>query len=117
MLLGIITAAWGGNEINLKPGNTIELGGIVSSPVVVGMNVDFANSIKPSVISLKVAVQQGVPVTGSFPSGIGQELQITCDTGQNFIWANAFRQGTIKISDGDNSEATVEFGGGTPLEV
>lgn len=117
MLLGIITAAWGGTEIPLKPGNTFELGGVVSNAVVVGTTVDFANSMKPSVVSLKVAVAKGMSVTGMFPSGVGQELQVTCDSGQNFVWANAFRQGTIKVSDGDNSEATVEFGGGTPLEV
>lgn len=117
MLLGIITASWGGTEIPLKPGNTWEIGGLVSNPVVVGNGVDFANSVKPSMVSLKVAVAKGQSVTGIFPSGIGQELQITCDTGQNFVWANAFRQGTIKVSDGDNSEATVEFGGGAPLET
>lgn len=117
MLLGIITATWGGTEIPLKTGNTFELGGVVSNPIVVGTTVDYANSMKPSVISLKVAVSSGMNVLGMFPSGVGQELQVTCDSGQNFIWSSAFRQGTIKISDGDSSEATVEFGGGTPLEV
>lgn len=117
MLLGISTAVWGGTELALKTGNSYEIGGVVSNPVVVGMTVDFANSMKPSVISLKVAVQAGVPITTTFPAGIKQELQVTFDSGQNFVWANAFRQGTIKITDGDSSEATVEFGGGTPLEV
>jgi Phage tail tube protein len=117
MLLGIMTAVWGSTELPLKTGNSVEIGGVVSKAVAVGATIDFANAMMPSVISLKVAVQQGVSVTGTYPSGVGKELQVTFDTGQNFVWANAFRQGTIKITDGDNSEATVEFGGGTPLEV
>ncbi len=117
MLLGIVTASWGGTEIPLKPGNSIELGGLVSNPVVYGTTVDFANSMKPSMISLKVAVKQGTNIQTLFPSGIKQELQISADTGQNFVWDNAFRSGTIKISDGDNSEATVEFAAGQPLET
>ena len=117
MLFGIIEASWGGADIPLKVGNTFELGGVISNPQVVGKTVDFSNSMKPSMISLKVAVRAGMRVTDLFPSGIGQELQIRCDTGQTFVFDNAFRQGTIKVSDGDSSEATVEFGAGTPLEI
>ena len=117
MLLGIVEASWGGTDIPLKVGNTFELGGVVSNPQVVGKTVDFSNSMKPSMISLKVAFRQGMRLTDMFPSGIGQELQVRCDTGQTFVFDNAFRQGTIKVSDGDSSEATVEFGAGAPLEI
>lgn len=117
MLLGIIEASWGGANIPLKPGNTFELGGLVSNPQPVGTTVDFSNSMKPSMIALKVAVATGMRVTDLFPAGVGRELQIRCDSGQTFVWDNAFRQGTIKVNDGDSSEAAVEFGAGAPLEI
>lgn len=116
MLLGIVEAIWGGASIPLKPGSMITLGGITSKPQVVGVGVDFSNSMEPSEISLKVAIRKGTVITDMFPAGVQQELQVQCDSGQIFTWESAFRSGPIKIITGDASEADVTLAAGTPLE-
>ena len=116
MLLGIIEAIWQGTPLPLKPGSTFNLGGLSSKPQPVGQNIDFSNSMEPSDIKLKVAIQRGFSVTGTFPRGAPGELQIQCDSGQIFTWENAFVSGTINITTGDSSEAEVSFATGTPLE-
>ena len=117
MLLGIIKAIWQGNSVPLKPGSTFNLGGVSAKPQVVGTQVDFSQSMEPSDIQLNVAVQAGMKITTLFPRGVAGELQIECDSGQTFVWDNAFVAGTIDITSGDNSEAKVKFAGGTPLEL
>lgn len=116
MLLGIIEAIWQGTPVPLKPGSTFNLGGVTSEPQVVGTDIDFSNSMKASEVNLKVAIEKGMSITGTFPAGAAGELQIQCDSGQIFTWENAFRSGTIDITTGDSSEANVKFAGGTPLE-
>lgn len=116
MLLGIVRAYWQGTEIPLKTGSSFELGGISSKPQVVGTNIDFSNSMEASAIMLKVAVEKGSSLYATFPAGVPGELQIECDSGQTYAWPSAFRNGTIKITTGESSEAEVNFAAGTPLE-
>lgn len=117
MLLGIVKAIWQGQNIPLKPGSSFNLGGVSAKPQVVGTQVDFSRSMEPSDIQLNVAVQAGMQITSLFPRGVQGELQVECDSGQTFVWENAFVSGTIDITTGDNSEARVKFAGGTPLEL
>lgn len=117
MLLGIIEAIWQGYNVPLKPGSTFELGGVSAKPQVVGKRVDYSQAMEPSNIDLNVAVEQGMKVSDRFPRGVAGELQIQCDSGQTFVWDNAFVAGTIQVSTGDNSEAKVKFAGGTPTEL
>lgn len=116
MLLGIIEAIWQGAPVPLKPGSTFNLGGLSAKPQPVGTNIDFSSSMEPSDIKLKVAIGTGMSVTGTFPRGVAGELQIQCDSGQIFVWENAFVSGTINITTGDSSEAEVNFAAGAPLE-
>ena len=115
--LGIIKAYWNGQSLPLTQGSALTLGGVTSKPRVVGRTIESSNAMEPSEISLKVAVQTGMVITSLFPSGVKGELQVECDSGQTFVWENAFRSGPIKISTGDSSEADVTFAGGTPLEL
>jgi hypothetical protein len=56
-------------------------------------------------------------ITGTFPSGVQQELQIQCDTGQSFTWPDAFRSDKIKLTTGEDAEAEVTLNAGTPTEL
>ena len=116
-LLGIIEAVWNGQQIPLKPNSTFSLGGVTSKPQVYGSQVGFSNATEPSEAALNVAVEKGSSIYATFPAGVAGELQIICDTGQQYIWPDAFRSGRIEMSSGDNSEAKVTFAGGTPTEV
>ncbi len=116
-VLGIIEAFWLGNSINVKPGGTVKLGGLVNKGVVFGKQVGNAQMMEASEVSLKGVVTTGMVVTGAFNVSQIGELQILCDTGQNFVWDSAFIEGAITLTAGENSEVDVKWGGGAPLET
>ncbi len=115
-VLGIIEVAFQGRNIPIKPGGTLRLGGVVNSPVVFGQTVAPAGKMMASEISVKAVLQTGDSIAAMLPSGQG-ELQVSCDTGQMFIFANAFVEDAPTLTAGDNSEIDVKFSAGTYVEV
>ena len=118
-VLGIIEVFWGGKQVDIKPGGSVKIGGMVNSPVIYGGNVGRAQKMEQSEVNVKAIVEQGMTITDLFGSGATQEkqLQVLCDTGQSFVWADAFISGPLDITAGDNSEIDLHFVGGTPMET
>src|SRR6185437_12166757 len=117
MMLGIIKASFLGVEIPLREGSTFDLGGVVNTAQVVGTRVVNSQKMVPSEAKLKVSLEQGTVITDLFPAGATGELQIRCDSGQTFVWENAFRTDKLSVSSGENSNVDVTMAGGTPLEL
>lgn len=116
-VLGIIEAQWLGTQVNAKPGGTLKLGGVVNKPVVFGRQVGNAQMMEASEIKLKGVVTTGMSVTGTYNVGQVGELQVQCDTGQIFVWDDAFIAGAITLTAGENSEVDLTWNAGTPLET
>ena len=116
-VLGIIKVYWGGNELNIKPGGSLKLGGVVGSPVVYGTQVSSAGKMVESEIKVKTVIRSGERVTDLYPALLEQELQVHCDTGQIFTFQNAFRAGTLDVTTGDNSEIDLTFHAGAYVEL
>jgi hypothetical protein len=116
-VLGIIKAFWLGSQIDIKPGGTVKLGGLVNTPVVFGEQVEPARKMEASEVSVKAVVKDGLVVTDTFNVKQRGELQVQCDTGQTFVWDSAFINDAITITSGDNSEVDVKWACGTPLET
>ena len=115
-VLGIIEAYWLGANVNIKPGGTVKLGGLVNKAVVFGKQVGNAQMMEASEVSLKAVVTAGMSVTGTFNVGQVGELQVQCDTGQIFVWDSAFVVGAVTLTAGENSEVDVKWNGGEALE-
>lgn len=116
-VLGLISVHWLGNEINIKPGGTVKLGGLVNKGVVFGKQVGNAQMMEASEISCKGVVTTGMVVTGAFNVSQIGELQVQCDTGQTFVWESAFVEGAVTLTAGENSEVDVKWGAGEPMET
>lgn len=116
-VLGIIDLYWGGTKIDIKPGGSVKLGGMINSAVIYGRQVGRAQKMATSEISVKAIVKAGMNVSDTFGTSLEQELQVLCDTGQTFTWDTAFRQGELDITVGENSEIDLKFAAGTPMET
>lgn len=116
-VLGLISLHWLGNEIDIKPGGTLKLGGLVNKAVVYGQKVGNAQMMEASEVSCKAIVTAGMVVTTTFNVGQVGELQAQCDTGQTFVWESAFVEGAVTLTAGENSEVDVKWGAGAPMET
>jgi hypothetical protein len=116
-ILGIIECIWGGVALNIKPGGTFKIGGLVNTAVVFGTQVGRAQKMMESEIAVKVVIEAGDRITDVFGASLEQELQIRCDTGQTFVWESAFRKDILSVTSGDNSEVDVNFAAGAPMEL
>lgn len=116
-VLGIIDLYWGGNRIDIKPGGSLKLGGMINTPVIYGQQVGRAQKMAHSEVNVKAIVKAGMTVTDLFGASLEQQLQVGCDTGQTFVWDTAFRQGELDITVGDSSEVDLKLVGGVPMEV
>lgn len=115
--LGIIRVFFGGNELTIKPGGTVRLGGVVSRPQVAGTEVFRSEAMMESEITVQVMLERGQRLTDLIPANLEQELQVHCDTGQTFVFPSAFRKETLTITAGDTSQVEVIFAAGTPVEI
>ena len=116
-VLGIIKVFWGGSEINIKPGGSLKLGGVIGSAVIYGTQVSSAGKMAESEVKVKAVVRTGERVTDLYPALSEQEMQVHCDTGQIFMFPNAFRTGTLDVTAGDNSEVDLTFNAGGYTEL
>jgi hypothetical protein len=114
--LGIVDLYWKGTYIDTKPGGTVNLGGVVNKAVIIGRKVARAQAMAVSEIDFKTVLKAGQTIMDAFGTDEG-ELQVKCDTGQTFVWDDAFRVDTLNITAGENGEVAVKFNGGTPVEL
>ena len=116
-ILGIIDVYWQGQHLDVKPGGSLTLGGVVSQPIVYGRSVGRGEHMMASEVSVEVMIKAGMRVGDVIKKNTEGELQVKCDTGQTFAWSDGFVKDAITISSGDNSSAKVMFSAGEPMEV
>ena len=116
-VLGIIDLYWGGTKVDIKPGGSLKLGGVVNSPVIYGRQVGRSQKMAQSEITVKAILKAGMRITDIFGANLEQQLQVDCDTGQSFVWDQAFREETLDVTAGDQSDIDLKFVAGEPVEV
>lgn len=114
---GIADVYWLGNLIDVKPGVTVKLGGIVNKAVVAGRKVKRGQSMETAEISIKMTLDKGMVISDVLNTSVEGELQVHFDTGQKFIWMDAFVMESPNLTTGDNSEGDVKFGAGIHTEI
>jgi hypothetical protein len=114
---GIADVYWLGQQIDVKPVVTLQLGGVVNKPVVVGRKIKRAQVMVEAVISAKFSLDKGLRITDLINADQEGELQVHFDSGQKFIWADAFVSDATTLTTGDGSEGDVKFGAGIHTEI
>ncbi len=87
--LGVIDIVWRGTALDVEKGAKIKLGGWKQNPVLVQGKTKYAREYEASEITCTSVVNRGQDIPGLFAGGEG-ELQCNCDSGQSFIFSDAF---------------------------
>jgi hypothetical protein len=113
--LGIIDIMWLGQKLAVKKGAKAVIGGLKQNPVIVGQQVDYANEMVASVVTATKSFRRGDQITGLYAGGTG-ELQVMCDTGQTYVWADAFLSNRPSLTGGEG-DLELEWTAGVPQEL
>jgi hypothetical protein len=115
--VGIIDIVWNGVYLACEKGSKAKLGGIKNNPVTHGRKVSRAQEYQGSEITATVPFERGMKLSDIWTEGEG-ELQVRLDTGQTYVWNDAFLSGDRpEISEGEGGKVQLKWSGGTPEEV
>lgn len=117
-VLGIIDLYWLGQKLDIKPGGSFNLGGVVNGEVVYGRSVGRGQKMMASEINADVIIKSGMRVSDVLNKTVEGEIQVKADTGQTFVWSDAFIKDAPSITAGDSGgSAKVTWGAGSPVEI
>lgn len=115
--VGIIDIVWNGVYLACEKGSKAKIGGIKNNPVTHGRKVSRAQEYQASEIEATVPFERGMTLADIWTEGEG-ELQVRLDTGQTYVWSDAFLSGDRPtISEGEGGKVPLKWSGGTPEEV
>lgn len=115
--LGIIDVVWNGTKYPAddKTG-TFDAGGLQNAPVIAGRQVHRAQEYKASMAEITTPLLAGQTVASIFTTDAG-ELQVNCDTGQQFIIEDAFLTVTGNFTAGGGGKMKMTWSGSAALEI
>lgn len=114
--LGIIDIVWKGRNVPVEKGAKLKLGGIKNNPVVYGRKVGRAGEYEASTIEAVTAYERGQSVKTLYTEEEG-ELQVLCDTGQTFVWPDAFLTDNRELTGGEGGKISLKWAGGDYEEI
>lgn len=114
--LGIIDIVWRGRNIPVEKGAKLRVGGIKNNAVTYGRRVGRAQEFEGSEITATTHLERGQRYGNLWDPGEG-ELQVVCDTGQTFVWADAFLTDRPDMTGGEGGSIEMKWMGGEPEEI
>ena len=114
--VGIIDIVWKGRNIPVEKGAKLKLGGLKNNPVVVGRKVGRAQEFVASEVEATTVLERGQKFKELYGVGEG-ELQVQCDTGQTFVWDDAFLTEQREMTGGEGGKVPLKWSGGEPEEI
>jgi hypothetical protein len=115
-VLGIVDIVWRGRNIPVEKGAKIKVGGIKNNVVAYGRKAGRAQEFEPSEVTAVTNLEAGQRWGNLWDPGEG-ELQVVCDTGQTFVFGDAFLTDIPEITGGEGGKIELKWGGGAPDEV
>lgn len=116
-VVGIIDVIWNGRYLACEKGSTARIGGIKNNPVTHGRKVSRAQEYQGSEVKAKVPFEAGMKISDIWFVG-EYELQVKCDTGQTYVWDDAFLSGDRPtITEGEGGAIELTWSGGSPEEI
>lgn len=114
-VLGIVDIIWRGTRVDVEKGATLMLGGLQQKEVVTNTRVDYAREFMPSKITATAIVLRGMSVLDLFAPGQA-ELQVQADSGQTWVFPDAFISNRPDITSGEGGKLKIEWAAGAALE-
>lgn len=115
--LGIIDITWKGTKLPVEQKTAkVKLGGLMNTVVLLNGSVDRSQHFEPSEITATLPLRRGTSLLTTFDSAEG-ELQVLCDTGQTFVWPDAFLITRPEASAGEGGKIEMKWSAGAPQEL
>ena len=114
--LGVIDIVWKGRNIPVEKGAKLKLGGLKNNAVVYGRRVGRAQEYEASEIEAVTAYERSQSMKALYDSGEG-ELQVLCDTGQTFVFADAFLTDNRELTGGEGGKIPLKWSAGDWEEI
>lgn len=114
--LGIIDIVWKGRKYAVEKGSKVKLGGIKNNAVPFGRQVGRAQEFEASEITATIPLKKGERIADTFSQDEG-ELQVLCDTGQTYVWPDAFITNRPTLTGGEGGKIEVIWAGGEAEEI
>lgn len=115
-VLGIIDIVWKGRNVPVEKGAKLKLGGLKNNSVVYGRKVGRAQEYEASEIEATTALERGQRMKDLYTSEEG-ELQVQCDTGQTYVWPDAFLTDNREMTGGEGGKVALKWSAGDYEEV
>ena len=115
-LVGIIDIVWKGRKLAVEKGAKRRRGGIKNNPVTYGRQVGRAQEFEASEITATIPLARGQRLSDVFSLDEG-ELQVLLDTGQTFVWPDAFVMNNPELTGGEGGKIEVKWAAGEPEEI
>ena len=116
-LLGIVDILWRGQKIDIEKGATLRLGGLQNMPVVMGRQVGRAQEFVASEVKATTNLARGMRLLDLYGSGQEGELQAICDTGQTYVFADAFLTNRPEATSGEGGKIELVWAAGEAEEL
>ena len=114
--LGIVDLVWRGRKLATEKGAKLMLGGIKQNPVIAGRQVHYAGEMEASTVNATILLERGLRMTELWTVGYG-ELQVLCDTGQSYVFPDAFLTNRPNATGGEGGKVEMEWAAGFAEEI
>ncbi len=115
-VLGIVTLRWNGETLPVETGASVKLGGIMQEAIVYGRQVGRAGKFEASEITATMPLTRGRSMANLL-SVLEAELQITCDTGQSYVFPTAFLTDRPTVTGGEGGKMELKWSAGDFTEI
>lgn len=114
--LGIVDIVWRGEKLACEKGSELMLGGIKKNPVIYGRQVGWAGEMEASTVTATFPLERGRRMSDLWATNQG-ELQVICDTGQSYVFPDAFLTNRPNATGGEGGKVKLEFAAGFAEEI
>ncbi|NSL22368.1 phage tail tube protein [Agrobacterium tumefaciens] len=116
-VLGIVDIVWRGRSIPVEKGAKLRVGGIKNNAVTYGRKVGRAQEFQGSEVTATTNLERGQRLGNLFDPGEG-ELQVLCDTGQTYVFNDAFLVDDIpEVTGGEGGKIELKWAASAPEEL
>jgi len=114
--LGIIDVVWRGRTLTVEKGSKFKAGGIRNEVVVTGRQVHRSEVWEAGEVMATLAFKRGDRLSDYGGTGTG-ELQVLCDTGQTYVWPDAFLTVLPEATGGEGGKIELKWAVGEAEEL
>lgn len=116
-VLGIVDIIWRGRNLPVEKGAKLRIGGIKNNAVTYGRKVGRAQEFQASQVTATTNLEQGQRLGTLLDPGEG-ELQVLCDTGQAYVFNDAFLvDDRPEVTGGEGGKIELKWAASAPEEI